>query len=71
MAASVRSAAVRGIPLLLFLLLAFTGHSLARDALSTPAADPRVSLHEGFVAERPYASCPADQAAAFSQSHHS
>ncbi|MGO8506689.1 hypothetical protein AB9F35_35855, partial [Rhizobium leguminosarum] len=44
MAASVRSAAVRGITLLLFLLLSFTGHSLASDALSTPAADPRISI---------------------------
>ncbi|MGO7988112.1 tetratricopeptide repeat protein [Rhizobium leguminosarum] len=70
MAASVRSAAVRGITLLLFLLLAFTGHSLASDALSTPAADPRVSIHEGFVDERTCASCHADQAAAFSKSHH-
>ncbi|MGO8015863.1 multiheme c-type cytochrome [Rhizobium leguminosarum] len=70
MAASVRSAAVRGITLLLFLLLAFTGHSLASDALSTPAGDPLISIHEGFVDERTCAACHADQAAAFSKSHH-
>ncbi|MBY5738192.1 multiheme c-type cytochrome [Rhizobium leguminosarum] len=70
MAASVRSAAVRGVALLLFLLLAFAGHSLASDALSRPAADPRISIHEGFVDERTCASCHADQAAAFSKSHH-
>ncbi|MBY3168756.1 cytochrome c3 family protein [Rhizobium laguerreae] len=70
MAASVRSAAVRGVALLLFLLLAFAGHSLASDALSRPAADPRISIHEGFVDEKTCASCHADQAAAFSKSHH-
>jgi len=69
-AACVRSAAVRGVTLLLFLLLAFAGHSLARDPLSTPAADPRIAIHEGFVDERTCSSCHADQAAAFSKSHH-
>ncbi|KAF5884768.1 MULTISPECIES: tetratricopeptide repeat protein [Rhizobium] len=70
MAASVRSAAVRGVALLLFLVLSFAKHSLASDALSTPAADPRISIHEGFVDEKTCASCHADQAAAFSKSHH-
>ncbi|MBY3243517.1 tetratricopeptide repeat protein [Rhizobium laguerreae] len=70
MAASVRSAAVRGVPLLLFLVLSFAKHSLASDALSRPAADPRISIHEGFVDEKKCASCHADQAAAFSKSHH-
>ncbi|MBY3468580.1 tetratricopeptide repeat protein [Rhizobium laguerreae] len=70
MAASVRSAAVRGVPLLLFLVLSFAQHSLASDALSRPAADPRISIHEGFVDEKTCASCHADQAAAFSKSHH-
>ncbi|MBY5570786.1 tetratricopeptide repeat protein [Rhizobium leguminosarum] len=70
MPASVRSAAVRGVALLLFQLLAFAGNSLASDALSTPAADPRISIHEGFVDERTCATCHADQAAAFSKSHH-
>ncbi|MBY3094854.1 tetratricopeptide repeat protein [Rhizobium laguerreae] len=70
MAASVRSAAVRGVPLLLFLVLSFAKHSLASDALSRPAADPRISIHEGFVDEKTCASCHADQAAAFSKSHH-
>ncbi|MBY3277924.1 tetratricopeptide repeat protein [Rhizobium laguerreae] len=70
MAASVRSAAVRGVPLLLFLVLSFAKHSLASDALSRPAADPRISIHEGFVDEKTCASCHADEAAAFSKSHH-
>ncbi|MBY3068480.1 tetratricopeptide repeat protein [Rhizobium laguerreae] len=70
MAASVRSAAVRGVPLLLFLVFSFAKHSLASDALSRPAADPRISIHEGFVDEKTCASCHADQAAAFSKSHH-
>ncbi|WP_179039534.1 tetratricopeptide repeat protein [Rhizobium leguminosarum] len=70
MAASVRSAAVRGVALLLFLLLPLAGNSFARDAFSTPAADPRISIHEGFVVERTCTSCHADQAAAFSKSHH-
>ncbi|MGO8036240.1 tetratricopeptide repeat protein [Rhizobium leguminosarum] len=56
--------------LLLFLLLAVTGQSRASDALSTPAADPKISIHEGFVDERTCSSCHADQAAAFSKSHH-
>ncbi|MGO7333516.1 tetratricopeptide repeat protein [Rhizobium leguminosarum] len=70
MAASVRSAAVRGTTLLLFLLLAFAGRSLASDALSTPATDPLISIHKGFADERTCTSCHADQAAAFSKSHH-
>nr|WP_315856753.1 tetratricopeptide repeat protein [Rhizobium leguminosarum] len=61
---------MRGVALPLFLLLAFAGNSLSSDALSTPAADPRISIHEGFVDERTCASCHADQAAAFSKSHH-
>ncbi|WP_410001217.1 tetratricopeptide repeat protein [Rhizobium leguminosarum] len=56
--------------LLLFPVLSFAKHSLASDALSTPAADPRISIHEGFVDEKTCASCHADQAAAFSKSHH-
>lgn len=56
--------------LLLFLLLAFAGHSLAKDDISTSGADPQISIHEGFVDERTCASCHADQAAAFSKSHH-
>ncbi|RWY73876.1 tetratricopeptide repeat protein [Rhizobium leguminosarum] len=70
MAASVRSAAVRGTHLLFFLLLAFAGRSLASDDISIPASDPQISIHEGFVDERTCASCHADQAAAFSKSHH-
>ncbi|MEH7900901.1 multiheme c-type cytochrome [Rhizobium laguerreae] len=61
---------MRGVALLLFLVLSFAKHSLASDALSTPAADPRISIHEGFVDEKTCASCHADQAAAFSKSHH-
>ncbi|WP_197496470.1 HEAT repeat domain-containing protein [Rhizobium sp. WYCCWR10014] len=61
---------MRGITVLLFLLLAFIGHSLAKDVLSTPAGDPRISIHEGFVDERMCTSCHADQAAAFWKSHH-
>ncbi|PDT29603.1 hypothetical protein CO660_11895 [Rhizobium sp. L9] len=56
--------------LLLLLLLAFSGHSLAKDDISTSGADPQISIHEGFVDERTCASCHADQAAAFSKSHH-
>ncbi|MDR9772774.1 multiheme c-type cytochrome [Rhizobium hidalgonense] len=70
MAASVRSAAVRGIAVLLFLLLAPAGRSLATDDISTSGADPRIAIHEGFVDEGTCASCHADQAAAFSNSHH-
>nr|WP_315859826.1 tetratricopeptide repeat protein [Rhizobium leguminosarum] len=61
---------MRGVALLLFPVLSFAKHSLASDALSTPAADPRISIHEGFVDEKTCASCHADQAAAFSKSHH-
>nr|WP_221980309.1 tetratricopeptide repeat protein [Rhizobium laguerreae] len=61
---------MRGVPLLLFLVFSFAKHSLASDALSRPAADPRISIHEGFVDEKTCASCHADQAAAFSKSHH-
>ncbi|NKJ92980.1 tetratricopeptide repeat protein [Rhizobium leguminosarum bv. viciae] len=71
MAASVRSAAVGQIAVLLFLLLlAPAGRSLATDDISTSGADPQISIHEGFVDERTCASCHADQAAAFSKSHH-
>ncbi|MGO7202904.1 multiheme c-type cytochrome, partial [Rhizobium ruizarguesonis] len=58
------------IAVLLFLLLAPAGRSLASDDISTPAADPQISIHEAFVDERTCASCHADQAAAFSKSHH-
>ncbi|TBC18162.1 tetratricopeptide repeat protein [Rhizobium ruizarguesonis] len=70
MAASLRSAAVGRIAVLLFLLLAPAGRSLATDDISTSGADPQISIHEGFVDERMCASCHADQAAAFSKSHH-
>ncbi|MGO6901634.1 multiheme c-type cytochrome, partial [Rhizobium ruizarguesonis] len=70
MAASVRSAAVGRIAVLLFLLLAPAGRSLATDDIPTSGADPQISIHEGFVDERTCASCHADQAAAFSKSHH-
>ncbi|QKK20422.1 multiheme c-type cytochrome [Rhizobium indicum] len=70
MAASVRSAAAKGVTALLFLLLAFAGHSLASDALSPTTADPRISIHDGFVDERTCSACHADQVAAFSKSHH-
>ncbi|MGB8293444.1 tetratricopeptide repeat protein [Rhizobium ruizarguesonis] len=70
MAASLRSAAVGRIAVLLFLLLAPAGRSLATDDISTSGADPQISIHEGFVDERTCASCHADQAAAFSKSHH-
>ncbi|MGZ2409248.1 multiheme c-type cytochrome, partial [Rhizobium ruizarguesonis] len=70
MAASLRSAAVGRIAVLLFLLLAPAGRSLATDDISTSVADPQISIHEGFVDERMCASCHADQAAAFSKSHH-
>jgi predicted CXXCH cytochrome family protein len=46
------------------------GESIAAEEISTPAADPRISIQEGFVDERTCASCHADQAAAFSNSHH-
>lgn len=45
-------AAVIGIVVLLFLLLASTGRSLAIDNVSTPAPDPRISICEGFVDEK-------------------
>ncbi|MBY5357171.1 tetratricopeptide repeat protein [Rhizobium leguminosarum] len=70
MAASVRSAAVGRIAVLLFLLLAPAGRSLATDDISTSRADPQISIHEGFVDERTCTSCHADRAAAFSKSHH-
>lgn len=70
MAASVRSAAMGRIAVLLFLLLAPAGRSLATDDIPTSGADPQISIHEGFVDERTCASCHADQAAAFSKSHH-
>ncbi|MFL5010773.1 multiheme c-type cytochrome [Rhizobium sp.] len=70
MAASVRPAAVGRIAVLLFLLLAPAGRSLATDDISTSRADPQISIHEGFVDERTCTSCHADQAAAFSKSHH-
>ncbi|NNH58569.1 tetratricopeptide repeat protein [Rhizobium laguerreae] len=70
MAASVRSAAVGRIAVLLFLLLAPAGRSLATDDIPTSRADPQISIHEGFVDERTCTSCHADQAAAFSKSHH-
>ena len=69
MAASVQSAAVGRIAVLLFLLLAPAGRSLADD-IPISAADPQISIHEGFVDEGACASCHADQAAAFSKSHH-
>ncbi|WP_373683262.1 tetratricopeptide repeat protein [Rhizobium leguminosarum] len=56
--------------LLLFLLLAFAGQSLASEIFSTPAADPQISIREAFADERTCASCHANQAAAFSKSHH-
>ncbi|TBF25723.1 tetratricopeptide repeat protein (plasmid) [Rhizobium leguminosarum] len=70
MAASVRSAAVGRIAVLLFLLLAPAGRSLATDDISTSGADPQISIHAGFVDERTCSACHADQAAAFSKSHH-
>ncbi|MBY5367366.1 hypothetical protein HFO91_09975 [Rhizobium leguminosarum] len=70
MAASVRSVAVGRIAVLLFLLLAPAGRSLATDDIPTSRADPQISIHEGFVDERTCTSCHADQAAAFSKSHH-
>ncbi|WP_050561864.1 tetratricopeptide repeat protein [Rhizobium leguminosarum] len=70
MAASVRSASVGRIAVLLFLLLAPAGRSLATDDISTSRADPQISIHEGFVDERTCTSCHADRAAAFSKSHH-
>ena len=41
-------------------------------AETTPAlpADPRISIHDGFVDEKTCTSCHADQAAAFAKSHH-
>ncbi|RFB84812.1 hypothetical protein B5K11_32265 [Rhizobium leguminosarum bv. trifolii] len=61
---------MRGMTLLLFLLLAFAGQSLASEIFSTPAADPQISIREAFADERTCASCHANQAAAFSKSHH-
>jgi hypothetical protein len=45
-------AAVIEIVVLLFLLLASTGLSLATDNASTPAPDPRTSICESFVDEK-------------------
>ncbi|TCU14662.1 tetratricopeptide repeat protein [Rhizobium sullae] len=70
MAASVRSAAVGRIILLLLVLLASTGGSLATDDVAIPVPDPRISIHEGFVDEKTCASCHGDQAAAFAKSDH-
>ena len=54
---------------LLGALVASAGQNVAAEDTPTPA-DPRISIHDGFVDEKKCASCHADQAAAFSTSHH-
>jgi hypothetical protein len=55
---------------LLILFFASVWGSLAADNVSAPRLDPRISIHEGFVAEKTCATCHGDQAAAFAKSHH-
>jgi len=52
----------------LSLCLLFAGQAAAAE--KTPAADPLISIHDGFVDDKKCASCHADQAAAFAKSHH-
>ncbi|OWW04610.1 hypothetical protein ATY81_01085 [Rhizobium sp. R72] len=73
MAASVRLAAGKRLILLLslsLLALAVNGKSLASAEIATPALDPRLSIHEGFVEEKTCESCHDDEASAFAKSHH-
>ena len=51
------------------LALAMPGHTSAEEATAS-AADPQISIHDGFVDENRCASCHADQAAAFAKSNH-
>lgn len=55
---------------LLLCLLAFAGQTLAEEVAPASTADPRISIHDGFVDEKTCASCHGDQAAAFAKSHH-
>lgn len=49
--------------------LAAAGQSFAAENAPTPA-DPRITIHDGYVDEKKCGSCHADQAAAFAKSHH-
>ncbi len=63
----VHSAAIFWVVLLLGALpIAGLAHAVEK----TPAADPLITIHDGFVDEKKCASCHADQAAAFAKSHH-
>ncbi|WP_457302061.1 multiheme c-type cytochrome, partial [Phyllobacterium sp. P5_D12] len=54
----------------LYVLLAFAGLAVAAEKVPTPPADPRISIHDGFVDETKCASCHANQTAAFAKSNH-
>ena len=54
---------------LLAALLCIAPAFAAETAPALPA-DPRISIHDGFVDEKTCTSCHADQAAAFAKSHH-
>ena len=61
--------ALRTVFSLCFLLL-FIGQALGAETVPAPPADPRISIHDGFVDETKCASCHASQAAAFAKSNH-
>lgn len=54
----------------LWVLLVFIGQAVAAEKVPASPADPRISIHDGFVDETKCASCHANQAAAFAKSHH-
>jgi predicted CXXCH cytochrome family protein len=63
-----RSAAIVQAFFLLCCMLVSTERAIAEEQV--PAADPLISIHDGFVDDKTCTSCHADQAAAFAGSHH-
>ncbi|WP_051420126.1 tetratricopeptide repeat protein [Rhizobium sp. IBUN] len=51
-------------------LLVFAAPTIAAETAPASTADPRISIHDGFVDEKACVSCHGDQAAAFAKSHH-
>ncbi|MCY1745384.1 tetratricopeptide repeat protein [Ensifer sp. SL37] len=51
-------------------LLVFAASTIAAETAPVSTADPRISIHDGFVDEKACASCHGDQVAAFAKSNH-
>ncbi|TDW36750.1 putative CXXCH cytochrome family protein [Rhizobium azibense] len=64
------SVAIVRAALLFGALLVFAAPIVAAETAPSSTADPRISIHTGFVDEKTCASCHGDQSAAFAKSNH-